>query len=134
MVRNSKGSLLIIVLATVLIVFIFSLLILSIISSQSRLTHHQVSRIKAYYAGRGMMNYALERLRSGAWSLPPTGSRYYACHRALGSPKACVDSVTPRYTITTDSSIPYNIQIAIYHNGTGPGGVGSKLEIKTEYQ
>lgn len=131
MINNKKGVILFIVLATILIVVILSGVILSIISSQARLTHHQVSRIKALYAGKGMMNYAMEMLRKGTagggWALPAAGSFSYACHRA------CDSGITPTYTIPTDNDIPYDVQIKIYPNGTGPNGIGAKLEIKTEY-
>lgn len=134
-VNNKKGALLFIVLAVVMIVVILAGVILSIISSQSRLTHHQVSRIKAYYAGKGMMNYTLEKLRTGDWDLPPAvpGTPYYACHKAVGSTKDCVDSVTRTYEINQDSDIPYNVQVAIFPDGTGPNNTTARLEIKTEY-
>jgi len=128
MADKKKGVILFIVLATILVVAILSGVILSIISSQSRLTHHQVSRIKAFYAGKGMMNYTLEMLRKGNWVLPSSGNLSYACHRG------CIDSgVTETYTIPTDADIPYKIQVTIHPNGTGPNGVGAKLQIKTEY-
>jgi hypothetical protein len=140
MANNKKGIVLFIVLATVLIIVILSGVILSIISSQSRLTHHQASRIKAYYAGKGIMNYALEMLRKGSpggWVLPGTGNLYYACHKAQGSSKDCVDSgISPTssaYIIPTDNDIPYNVQVTIHPDKTGPNNIGAKLEIKTEY-
>ena len=125
--RGSKGVVLFIVLGLILVVVVLAAVILSIISSQSRLTHHQVSRIKAYYAGKGMMNYASDMLRKGTWSLPPTGSLSYACHRG------CIDSVTENYDIPDDADIPYKIQITIHPDKTGPGGATAQLDIKTDY-
>lgn len=143
MANKRRGVVLFVVLATILLAIILSGVILRIISSQSRLTHHKVSRIKAYYAGKGMMNYSLEMLRKGkpnGWILPATGV-YHACHKATGSTKDCVDSgISPdtvtgaaSYAIPTDNDIPYNVQITIHPDGTGPNGVGAKLEIKTDY-
>lgn len=63
-----KGIALYIVLATLLIVIILANVVLSIILSQSRLTHHQVSRIQSYYACLAGMNYAFEQLRRGNWT------------------------------------------------------------------
>ncbi|MCX5702984.1 MAG: hypothetical protein NT066_00570 [Candidatus Omnitrophica bacterium] len=54
-----------IVLGTIFIVITLGNIILSIISSQSRLTHHQVSRIQSYYAAMAGVNYALEMVRLG---------------------------------------------------------------------
>lgn len=125
--RTNKAAVLFITLATILIVIILAGVFLRHTSSQARFTHHQVSRIRAYYAARGMMNYAFEQLRNGTWQLPASGARY-ACHRN------CIDSgVTPTYTIPTDNDIPYDIQISIYPKGTGPDGLSAKLEIKTKY-
>jgi Tfp pilus assembly protein PilX len=129
---NSKrrGVVLFVVLATILLVVILSGVILKIISSQSRLTHHKVSRIKAYYAGRGMMNYALENLRTGAWAAnPPGGASKYACHRG------CIDTLpgSPDYTIPNDSDIPYRIQIRIYPRDSALSNTVTRLDIKTDY-
>lgn len=65
---NKKGTALLMVLATLLVVVALANVILLIISSQSRLTHHQISRIQAYYAAQAGMNYALEQLRTGSWT------------------------------------------------------------------
>jgi hypothetical protein len=62
-----RGVALFIVLGTILIVVILANVVLSIILSHSRLTHHQISRIRAHYAGLAGMNYALEQLRTGTW-------------------------------------------------------------------
>lgn len=126
--KDKKGVVLFIVLGLILVVVVLSAVILSIISSQSRLTHHQVSRVKAYYAGKGMMNYAFEMLRKGTWAPNSSGgANKYACHRN------CVDSgVIATYTIPIDNDIPYNIQITIHPDGSGPGNV-TQLDIKTQY-
>ncbi|MBN2830736.1 MAG: hypothetical protein JXL82_00440, partial [Candidatus Omnitrophica bacterium] len=95
MANKRRGVVLFVVLATILLVIILSGVILRIISSQSRLTHHKVSRIKAYYAGRGMINYAFEMLRTGTWVPNPAGgARKYACHRP-----PCIDGVPANYII-----------------------------------
>ena len=132
MVNEKRGVVLFIVLATILLVIILSGVILRIISSQSRLTHHKVSRIKAYYAGRGMINYAFERFRTGAWVPNPAGgARKYACHRS------CIDGVPANYIIPTDPDIPYRIQITIWPTeavvGGSPSNPVTQLDIKTDY-
>jgi hypothetical protein len=59
------------------VVVVLSSVILYLVSSQSRLTHHQVSRIQAYYASLAGINYARERLRINTWTTascpPPDG-------------------------------------------------------------
>lgn len=70
---GKRGVILFIVIGTILLVSVLGVVILTTISSQSRLTHHQVSRIQAYYAAMAGINYALEQLRVGNWS---TGNTY----------------------------------------------------------
>ncbi len=63
--NHKKGVVLLIVLGTLLVVASLATVILSLILSHSRLTHHQTSRIQAYYAAMAGVNYALEKLRIG---------------------------------------------------------------------
>lgn len=58
------------VLAVLIITAIIAGMVLSLILSQSRLTHHTVSRVQAYYAARMGMNYAIEMLSNNdsVWS------------------------------------------------------------------
>jgi hypothetical protein len=65
--QDKKGVVLLIVIGTVFVVIFLANVVLSIITSHSRLTHHQVSRIQAYYASMAGINYALEQLRTGIW-------------------------------------------------------------------
>jgi len=67
---DKKGVALFMVLATILIVIVLANIVLTIISSQSRLTHHKVSRVQAYYAAQAAINYAMYKLKIGP---PPTG-------------------------------------------------------------
>ena len=59
---QKQGAILLMVLGTILVVVILASVILSIILSHSRLTHHQVSRIQAYYAAQAGVNLAIENL------------------------------------------------------------------------
>lgn len=76
---NKKGVALFMVLGTLLVVIILANIILNFILSQSRFTHHQVSRIQAYYAAQAGMVYALEQLRTGAWRFPVNCSNPAGC-------------------------------------------------------
>lgn len=62
---DKKGVVLAIVVSMVLVVSILIGVALRIASNQSRLIHHQVSRIQAYYASMAGINYAFEKLRRG---------------------------------------------------------------------
>ena len=62
-----KGIALLIVLTTILIVVVLASVMLTTMSSQSRLTHHQVTRTQGYYAAQAGMVYAIEKLKSGEW-------------------------------------------------------------------
>lgn len=67
---NKKGVILFIVIVIIIMVSIMSTIILRIVSSQSRLSHHQVSRIQAQYAAKAALIYALDKLRrnDASWS------------------------------------------------------------------
>lgn len=86
--NNKRGVALFIVLATLFVVLILGNVILNIVSSQARLTHHQVSRIQAYYAAQAGMNYAFESLRTGSWLPPGAGgsNTYYLCNGCTTPP------------------------------------------------
>ena len=71
---NPRGVALIIVLVLILAVVILANIALVLISSQFRLTHHQVGRVQAFYVAQAGVNYALEQLRTGAWTFSPVNS------------------------------------------------------------
>ena len=73
--KNNSGVVLLIVLSTLLVVVALANIILMIIGSHSRLTQHQVDRIKAYYSAQAGMNLAFEKLRTGDW----TTGNYTVC-------------------------------------------------------
>ena len=112
---NKKGILLFIVLATIILVSILCTVILRIILSQSRLTHHQVSRVQAQYAARAGINYALDKLRRNDDPLwPPTGSYTRTMYRSGGS-----------YPNFTEPNLPSSIDsvvITVYAPGSGVSG------------
>ncbi|HTZ10932.1 MAG TPA: hypothetical protein VMD04_00935 [Candidatus Margulisiibacteriota bacterium] len=68
---GKKGVILFIVLATVMVTVVLAGVILNIISSQYKLTHHQVSRIQAYYACLAGINIAKEDLRTQSGAFQP---------------------------------------------------------------
>lgn len=144
--RNHKGTALFIVLSTLLVVVILANIALRIAASHSRLTNHQVSRIRAYYAAQAALVYTMEQLRKGTWKAPEaTQATKHAClnscvdtgvsastDHAVGSPPT---DVTYSWN---DSDIPYNVQVKIFAKGTGPTGPvdspeTSRLEAKVDY-
>mgnify|MGYP001608167276 CR=1 FL=1 len=72
---RQKGVIMYLVLVSVLMTIVLAGIILNIITSNARFSHHQVSRVQAYYAAMAGVNYAVERLRSGseASCWPATG-------------------------------------------------------------
>ena len=71
---DKRGIALFMVFGTILVVVILANVILNIMLSHSRLSHHQVGRIQAYYAAMAGTNYALEMLRTGTWTPPAVKS------------------------------------------------------------
>ena len=66
--KKKSGIILFIALMTLLIVVLLANVVLSLMSSQSRITQHQIGRIQAFYAAQAGMVYALEMLRKGTAS------------------------------------------------------------------
>ncbi len=84
---NKKGMILFIVLGVVLVVGILAIVVLRLISSHARLTHHQVTRIQAQYAAKAGMLYALDKLRrddDACWASSGTYTRYLCRGTAAG--------------------------------------------------
>jgi len=125
-----KGVVLLIVLGTIITIMFLAGAILTVITNHSRLTQHQIDRIKAYYASKAMMNYTMEKLRKGTalggWDA--AAGYTYACHgncSGLGVP-------SPDYTIT-DSDVPFNTLVTIHPKNSAFAGTTTQLDIKTDY-
>ncbi|MDD4980862.1 MAG: hypothetical protein PHC54_06335 [Candidatus Omnitrophica bacterium] len=117
---KKRGVVLFLVLATVLVAVILANIILSFVLSQYKLTHHQTSRIRAYYAALAGMNLARENIRLGTsgW-VPAAGS----VTKTLCSSGCDV----------IDNDIPYKVSITIGAPGTSIDRIGRKISIKTTY-
>ncbi|MGE5308060.1 MAG: PilX N-terminal domain-containing pilus assembly protein [Deltaproteobacteria bacterium] len=107
---SSRGVALYLVLAILLIVSILTTVLLSAITSQSKLSDHQVRRIQAYYAAQAGINYALESLRVNdpQWITDTaSGKTLYMCRNQFACP------VNPPNV--TESSLPWTINyVKIY--------------------
>jgi len=68
------------VVGILFVVVLLANVVLNIMLSQSRLTHHQVSRIQGYYAAMAGTNYAYDKLRrqddTTNWPIPAASSSY----------------------------------------------------------
>lgn len=70
--RNHKsGIALFMVLATIFVILLLGEITLRFIGSQNRFSHEKINRAQAYYAATAGMNYALEMVRTGAWTFVP---------------------------------------------------------------
>jgi len=129
MPNSSRGVILFIVLTIIIVVIILATVVLRIIANQARLTHHQVSRIQAYYADKAGMNLAFDKLRTGtgspAWIQPASGINYYCINGKVDSAVTCLDTVT-------DTAIAYNVQIAVYPLNSGISNT-TKIDVKSAY-
>lgn len=115
---NKRGIVMFIVLATVLVVILLANILLGLVSSQSRLTHHQVSRIQAYYAARAGVNYAIEQLRLGNWH----GGETAGLCRSFPGP-GCTNPPSP------DSTLPASIQLVSITVGNPGEGINGTIPI-----
>ena len=123
--RNRKGMLLFIVLGVIIVVTTLSTVILRIILTQSRLTHHQVSRIQSQYAAKAGINYALDKLRRNDDANWPNTGEYTWIMRRSGSTPPVLDE--PNLPGSID-----RVEITVYDSGSGTSGT-RKISAKAIY-
>lgn len=101
-----RGVALFLVLTVLLIVVMLTHVVLSLITSHSNLSNHQLRRIQAYYAAMAAINYATEQMRlgSGGW-MPATNGQLtmYMC-RGPSDPRCPTASPA-----VNETSLPYPI-------------------------
>ena len=113
---NRKGVLLFIVLGVIIVVTILSTVILRIMLSQSRLTHHQLSRIQSQYAARAGINYALDKLRRNDDSVNwPNIGEYTRIMRRSGA-------ISPDFNEPNLPGSVDRVEITVYGPGSGLSG------------
>ena len=101
---------LLVVMATILVVMGLTSAILNIVSSHYRLTHHQVSRIQAYYASMAGINYAYEKLRTNdsAWKPADDETKtFFLCRVLDNCPPAPAGASSNKIE---ESNFPVSIQ------------------------
>lgn len=120
--RSKEGAILFIVVGIIMVVSVLAIAMLRIITSQSRLTHHQVSRIQSQYAAKAAVIYALDKLRRNDDPAWPASGQF--------SKTMCRSGCD-----INEPSLPYSIQridITVYDIGTGISGT-RKVTAKTIY-
>lgn len=89
---NKKGVILAIVIGSIFIIFVLAGIIAGLITSHSRLTRLQISRMQAYYAGMAGINYALARL-----SLPSSSAQAWTSASCPNATPCEVTDSWPNY-------------------------------------
>ncbi len=133
---NKKGVILFIVIGVIMVVAMLSIVILRIISNQSRLTHHQLSRIQAQYAAKAGVLYALDKLRRNddpSWTniIPPAISVV----KRMCRQSTCPDGNSADIIESGPNGLPSSIQqvdITVYDLGTGVSDT-RKVSAKATY-
>jgi Tfp pilus assembly protein PilX len=113
---NKKGVALYFVLAILLVVVILANIVLNFVSSQQRLTTHQVKRVQAYYAAQAGVNYALEQLRlNNATYATNAGGTFRICGSAYKAINGTTTAICNGAGNITETSFPPSINyIDIY--------------------
>jgi len=105
------------VLVSFLVAVSLAGVILNLVLSQFRISHHQVSRIQAYYACLAGLNLAYENLRTGTWMYNTT---YYI--------NTTTPPCVPAANRICDTDIPFPVTITIGQQGIG--GIGNTTPIR----
>jgi len=124
--RDKKGVILFIVIGVTIVFIILATVILRVIANQSRLTHHQVSRIQAQYAAKAGIIYALDKLRlNNDANWPTTGTYTRTMYKSGAS--AAGDFNEPDLPSSIQS-----VSITVYAPGTGISGT-RKITATADY-
>lgn len=122
--KAQLGVTLYIVILMLVVVLTLAVIVVNLIVAHTRLTSHQIERIKAYYTAMAGINLAYTRLRTGYW-----GDNTYHLNKtgaAVGTP--C--------TTCVDTNLPYNVTIII-ENATippmAPGYAGKSITASVDY-
>lgn len=127
---NRKGAILFIVVGIIMVVAVLAAALLRTISNQSRLTHHQVTRIQAQYAAKAGMVLVFDKLRRGDWSQNALVPNYYCINGPVDVGVNCPAGPSR----VDDPTIPYNVQITVFPQNPPTGINGTaRIEIKTDY-
>lgn len=98
-----------------MVVATLSTVILRIILTQSRLTHHQVSRIQAQYAAKAGIVYALNKLRKNDDVNWPSTGEYTITMRRSGA-------ISPNFNEPNLPGSIDRVEITVYGSGSGISG------------
>ena len=113
---SNKGIALLTVLVVLLVVVALAEGILQIMLNQSRLTHHNVSRIQAYYAAMAGMKLAYENLRTNSWPTPTVGNPVvWHCMSLNGVIPQCAGDTAP----IVEPNLPGSIQFVFVRVAIG---------------
>ena len=122
--RNKKGVILFIVLGVIIVSTLLAAVILKTISNQSRLTHHQVSRIQAQYAAKAGVLLALDKLRIGDVAWPATGTTKRMCKQVIGPDCSTPDILEP--------NLPNSIQYVEITVGALNSGISETQKVSAK--
>jgi Tfp pilus assembly protein PilX len=122
---SKKGMVLFIVIGVIMVSALLAIAVLRIIASNSRITHHTVSRIQAEYAAKAGVMYALDALR-----------RYDAVAEACwASGGMIMRKATPGSCVIVEPSLSdfiSKVDIVVAGLGSGPSGT-RKITAKATY-
>ena len=140
--KRSRGVILFVVLAVIVFAVILGSVVLNIVLSNTSLSRKHFSRVQAYYAAVGGMNYGYERLRRNDdathWPMPVATATYtnYICNSAY-------HSCTSGYVVNDETLVKAIRSIAITVSGKSnasctayspPTGVDACVTAKVDYE
>lgn len=114
--KRSRGVILFVVLTVIVLAVIMGGVVLNIVLSNTSLSRKHFSRVQAYYAAVGGMNYGYERLRRNDdatyWPMPASAATYtnYICNNAY-------HSCTSGYVVNDETLVRAIRSIAITVSG-----------------
>jgi Tfp pilus assembly protein PilX len=113
-----RGIALYMVVCMLIVVLALAFVVANLLSSHFRFTHHEVQRIRAYYAAMAGLVVSYDQLRRGDW---PTNA---------GSTHSLFCTGTCEFP---DAAIPFTVDITVGAPGTSIDGTGQRIDAAVDY-
>jgi len=117
--RSNRGIALYMVICMLIVVLALAFVVANLLSSHFRFTHHEIQRIRAYYAAMAGLVLAYDQLTYGvpAWTTAIPTTHQLFC-------SACE---------FPDATIPFQVNVLVDIPGTSVDGVGRRVSAAVDY-
>ncbi len=106
------------VVCMLIVVVALAFIVANLLSSHFRFTHHEIQRIRAYYAAMAGVVVAYDQLRRDIANWTTPGTHQLFCSSGCEFP---------------DAAIPFQVSVTVGAPGTSIDGVGRRISSTVDY-